>query len=554
MGKFTKALFIGINYTSLPDNHLENCINDAVNMQEMIRRRSQYDECRVLIDTTETRPELLPTKQNIFRDIKWILDVPSGSNIFIHYSGHGGSVRDKTNKESDGKNETLCNLDFLTVGEIIDDELNVMIVKHVVENNIHLTCITDSCHSGSNMDERFSMVQKSDTVVNDAASVTNSTSSPSLAPSLAPSLTSVQSNQFYSQYPPQYLPQFGQFGSPQQHSYSSQFNPQFGKLNQQPGQFGPPQFNHQFNPQHSSQFNPHHSSQFNPQHSNQKIQVLYQGKWYNKQDFDNKFIKPLVKDYKIIQRYNKYKHDMNFVNNYDRIRIKENNKVKVLINDMKSIREDIDDPYIQHMLKYNEIATPVPEQVRYVNKREVLISNLELTNQINYELQREITRNYERNMQKYFPQIQQLPFSPFSQNQAFSPFLEIPQNYANETKEFEDIEYKNNRKVEVRSVVWSSREDKNMPKYEGTGSILKISGCSDHQTSADGYNGRENGALTGCILSILNNLFDSEGKPTYISVGELLYKIRQNLKLNRFEQVPQICSNDALDPNTIINI
>ena len=132
MQKFTKALFIGINYHSLPDNHLENCINDALNMQILVKRRCDYDECRVLVDTNETPKPNLPTKVNIFRDIKWLLDVPEGSHVFMHYSGHGGSVRDPSRKESDGKNETLYNLDFLTVGEIIFDELNQLVVKTVI--------------------------------------------------------------------------------------------------------------------------------------------------------------------------------------------------------------------------------------------------------------------------------------------------------------------------------------------------------------------------------------------------------------------------------------
>ncbi len=41
----------------------------------------------------------------------------------MHYSGHGGSAKDKTGDEDDGKDETMIPVDYKTSGQIKDDEI-----------------------------------------------------------------------------------------------------------------------------------------------------------------------------------------------------------------------------------------------------------------------------------------------------------------------------------------------------------------------------------------------------------------------------------------------
>ena len=36
----------------------------------------------------------------------------AGDNLFMHYSGHGGSMRDDNGDEKDGMDETLVPLDY----------------------------------------------------------------------------------------------------------------------------------------------------------------------------------------------------------------------------------------------------------------------------------------------------------------------------------------------------------------------------------------------------------------------------------------------------------
>lgn len=47
---------------------------------------------------------------------------------FFHYSGHGGQVKDEAGDEEDGYDETIMPVDFMTNGQIIDDELHALMV------------------------------------------------------------------------------------------------------------------------------------------------------------------------------------------------------------------------------------------------------------------------------------------------------------------------------------------------------------------------------------------------------------------------------------------
>jgi len=72
-----------------------------------------------------------------------------GDTGFVHYSGHGGRVKDETGEDPSGYCSTLCPVDFdkPRVGQILDKEL----YKHLVcsmQKGTSLTCLMDCCHSG----------------------------------------------------------------------------------------------------------------------------------------------------------------------------------------------------------------------------------------------------------------------------------------------------------------------------------------------------------------------------------------------------------------------
>lgn len=78
----------------------------------------------------------------------------------------------------------------------------------------------------------------------------------------------------------------------------------------------------------------------------------------------------------------------------------------------------------------------------------------------------------------------------------------------------------------------------NYPKTPG--SVIFLSGCQDNQTSADTVNNKNipSGALTNALIQI----WDKYG--TKIKFKYLLWDIRESLKNNNYEQIPQLsCSN-----------
>lgn len=50
--------------------------------------------------------------------------------LFVR-SGHGGTARDQNGDEEGGDDDTICPADFQQAGEIIDDDLNLMLAKKV---------------------------------------------------------------------------------------------------------------------------------------------------------------------------------------------------------------------------------------------------------------------------------------------------------------------------------------------------------------------------------------------------------------------------------------
>lgn len=78
--------------------------------------------------------------------------------FFFHFSGHGGRVKDIHGDEDDGYDETIYPVDFATFegesGQIVDDTIHDLLVRPLCEG-CRLTCIFDSCHSGTALDLPF---------------------------------------------------------------------------------------------------------------------------------------------------------------------------------------------------------------------------------------------------------------------------------------------------------------------------------------------------------------------------------------------------------------
>ncbi|KAI8072951.1 caspase domain-containing protein [Gongronella butleri] len=151
-----RALLIGINYFG-SKNQLNGCINDVHNVKSFLIERFNFKEEDMVILTDDKQdPKFIPTRANIISACNWLVrDADDDDSFFFHYSGHGGSVQDVSGDEDDGFDETIYPVDFESYegesGQIIDDDLHAMLVKPLPKG-CRLTCIFDSCHSGTVLD------------------------------------------------------------------------------------------------------------------------------------------------------------------------------------------------------------------------------------------------------------------------------------------------------------------------------------------------------------------------------------------------------------------
>jgi len=145
-----KALLIGINYLKHQRGQLRGCINDVHNIEGFLKTYG-FQNMRILTDDQQD-PTKQPTKVNILRDIKWLVEgAKAGDSLFFHYSGHGSQVKDLNGDEEDGMDETILPVDYNTAGQIIDDTLHDMMIKPL-PTGCKLTSIMDCCHSGTGLD------------------------------------------------------------------------------------------------------------------------------------------------------------------------------------------------------------------------------------------------------------------------------------------------------------------------------------------------------------------------------------------------------------------
>ena len=134
------SIHIGLNVIDAghygSSNELRGCINDA-NAMHAIAKSKGFDESYLLIDKDGTYKNVTTQLKNAARKLK------KGDFLLITYAGHGASVWDNNNDESDGKDETWCLYDRM----ILDDELAACWAKF--KDGVRILMLSDSCHSGS---------------------------------------------------------------------------------------------------------------------------------------------------------------------------------------------------------------------------------------------------------------------------------------------------------------------------------------------------------------------------------------------------------------------
>lgn len=156
-----RAILIGINYTGTK-SQLNGCINDTRNIFMWLTQECGYDpvNIRAYTDDSYVPADRKPTRANIEAAIKWLHEPAKNAktpvSLFMHYSGHGSWTYDRDGDEDDGRDESICPLDYATAGCIVDDELKKLVVEPIANNpNVSLTCLFDCCHSGTALDLRY---------------------------------------------------------------------------------------------------------------------------------------------------------------------------------------------------------------------------------------------------------------------------------------------------------------------------------------------------------------------------------------------------------------
>jgi len=151
-----KAVTIGINYLCLPRGRgqLSGCINDSDTIMGLLTERFGFQDNQIR-RLRDDRSDMMPTKANILEAFRWLTEgAQPGDHLFLHYSGHGGQMEDKSGDEQDGKDDTLIPCDFQHTGQITDDQLYAMLVA-TLPKGCRLIVVLDCCHSGTALDLRF---------------------------------------------------------------------------------------------------------------------------------------------------------------------------------------------------------------------------------------------------------------------------------------------------------------------------------------------------------------------------------------------------------------
>ncbi|KAA8536457.1 hypothetical protein F0562_028935 [Nyssa sinensis] len=147
-----RAILCGVSYKKYSFK-LDGTINDVNSMKSLLFGHFSFPNESIRVLTEEANhPDLIPTKTNTQKALKWLVDgCQSGDSLVFYFSGHGLRQPDFSNDELDGFHETLCPVDFKTAGMILDNDINTTIVKPL-KRGVTLHAIIDSCHSGTILD------------------------------------------------------------------------------------------------------------------------------------------------------------------------------------------------------------------------------------------------------------------------------------------------------------------------------------------------------------------------------------------------------------------
>ena len=124
-----KALLIGINYLDSPTNALNGCINDVINMRNMLIDAYGYESSNITVLREDTDNK--PTRANIINNLTSIVAQSAKlKELWIHYTGHGSQLIETAGDETDKLDEIIVPLDYVQNGVITDD-----VIFNIIKNS-----------------------------------------------------------------------------------------------------------------------------------------------------------------------------------------------------------------------------------------------------------------------------------------------------------------------------------------------------------------------------------------------------------------------------------
>jgi hypothetical protein len=139
-----KAVLIGVNRYRMPGADLRGCVNDVVNMTNVLTQVYGFAKSDIV-----TLTDFGATKKAMQAAIRALVTGGrKGDVLYLHYSGHGANVPDTNGDEADGRDEILCPTDLDWKSPPTDDWLRATFNR--LKAGVSLTVVMDCCHSGTN--------------------------------------------------------------------------------------------------------------------------------------------------------------------------------------------------------------------------------------------------------------------------------------------------------------------------------------------------------------------------------------------------------------------
>jgi len=143
-----RALLIGAHYQDEAEENvwLASCHKDVRGLRNHLIHKEGFEKENVLVMMDDDRHHE-PTKGHILDALVRMCQISeTGDSIFVHFSGHGGTLMNQAEYDESGiTHQLLAPGDYRDNGVLIDDELYASFVTQVPEG-VHAVAVIDTCH------------------------------------------------------------------------------------------------------------------------------------------------------------------------------------------------------------------------------------------------------------------------------------------------------------------------------------------------------------------------------------------------------------------------